>query len=348
MGLNTSYDACAAASAGQMAYDEMPAVVVSRVVETAAGIGFGKVVSRGTDTAKQIELGGAVPFGIALRSHEYGNTATDNEDYDEYCMCPVLRSGYIWVTVADTDNAGALLNYNTTTGAIGTGAAGEGEALLPGELVTDSTAGGLAIVYIDCHVCSVSNLLSAAVLDTDFDAYSIMAADTEHVPAALTVAASRVVGRASTGGIVALTAAQLKTILGTSAATAIDDNVTATAVDIDMTTDESEVTAVLDGSASKYFVPIGAFICVKAVGGSIAADGTLNIGTSTGGTQIKSAQALTALDTIGDGVYIDLAPSAGACVAGNATLYFNVEKADTTATTLTLNVKIWGKQISVA
>ena len=348
MGLNTSYSACAAASAGMLAFLDTPYVTVSRAVETAAGIGFGKVVSRGTDHQTQVALGGASPFGIAFRSHEYGNDSTDDEDYDQYDAIPVFRSGYIWATIADTANAGALLNYNTTTGAIGAGAAGAGEALLPGELVTDSTAGGLAIIYVDCHVCSVSSILTDAVVDTDYTAYSILYADTISTPAALTVGASTIVGRKSSGGIVALTPTETKVILGTNAATAIDDNVTATAVDIDIITDESEVTAVLDGSATKYFVPLGVFLCVKTKTGTIAGDGTLNIGTSTGGTQIKSAQALTSLDTIGDGLYIDLAPAAGACIAGNATIYFNVEKADTTGTALTLNAKIWGKQISIA
>jgi hypothetical protein len=46
------------------------------------------------------------------------------------------------------------------------------------------------------------------VLKSLYDANSILAATADNTPAALTVAASTVVGRASSGDIVALTAAQ--------------------------------------------------------------------------------------------------------------------------------------------
>ena len=46
-----------------------------------------------------------------------------------------------------------------------------------------------------------------------FDAYSILAADVDDTPATLTVGASTIVGRKAAGGIVALTAAEARTIL---------------------------------------------------------------------------------------------------------------------------------------
>lgn len=54
---------------------------------------------------------------------------------------------------------------------------------------------------------------SDVVLKALFDANTILYATTDDTPAALTVAASRIVGRASSGAIAALTAAQVLTIL---------------------------------------------------------------------------------------------------------------------------------------
>lgn len=55
--------------------------------------------------------------------------------------------------------------------------------------------------------------LIGALTATLFDAYSILYADTDNTPAALTVGASTVVGRKSTGGIAALSMADLRTEL---------------------------------------------------------------------------------------------------------------------------------------
>lgn len=52
------------------------------------------------------------------------------------------------------------------------------------------------------------------VLEALFDAYSVLYADTDNTPARLTVAASTLVGRKSSGGIAALTMADLRTELG--------------------------------------------------------------------------------------------------------------------------------------
>lgn len=66
------------------------------------------------------------------------------------------------------------------------------------------------------------------ILKALFDANTILAANSDNTPAALTIAASRIVGRASSGDIAALTAAQVLTILGLDADLA---NLTAAEVD---------------------------------------------------------------------------------------------------------------------
>lgn len=51
------------------------------------------------------------------------------------------------------------------------------------------------------------------VRKNDYDAYSILYADTDNTPAVLTVEASTIVGRKASGGIVALTATEVRTII---------------------------------------------------------------------------------------------------------------------------------------
>jgi len=58
-------------------------------------------------------------------------------------------------------------------------------------------------------------VVDTAVLDALFDANTILKADSDNTPAALTVAEQRLVGRITSGVITALTAAQVNTLLGT-------------------------------------------------------------------------------------------------------------------------------------
>ena len=55
--------------------------------------------------------------------------------------------------------------------------------------------------------------LSAYVLNSLFDANTILKADSDNTPVAMTVAASRILGRKATGGIVAMTGAELMALL---------------------------------------------------------------------------------------------------------------------------------------
>lgn len=64
-------------------------------------------------------------------------------------------------------------------------------------------------------VTDATNVNAAgAAMNTDWDANTILAANSDDTPLALTVAASRIVGRKSSGNIVALTAAELLAIIG--------------------------------------------------------------------------------------------------------------------------------------
>jgi hypothetical protein len=126
---------------------------------------------------------------------------------------------------------------------------------------------------------------------------------------------------------------------------AANNDVVSACVGLDGVTDEDEVSAALNGSASKWFVPTHVVVVVAAVGGTVAADGTINVGSTSDGAEILSAQALTGLSTVGASRVVPV-PEGTFSLAGNATLYANVESEDTTATTLTLDVHILGRQFT--
>lgn len=71
---------------------------------------------------------------------------------------------------------------------------------------------------------TATEIAAAYVGKNLYDAYTVLAADADNTPAALALAASTVVGRKASGGIVALTGADLATIIGsvTPAAHALD------------------------------------------------------------------------------------------------------------------------------
>lgn len=87
------------------------------------------------------------------------------------------------------------------------------------------------------------------VLKTLFDAYTILAADTDNTPAALALSASTIVGRKATGGVVALSAAEARTILNVAdGATA---NTKATGAELDTGTDDVKFATALALKNSK-------------------------------------------------------------------------------------------------
>lgn len=120
--------------------------VISAAVETAAGIHFGRAVSRGTDKDKQVIIGGdGTFFGISCRNHE--NPAA-LEVAAQYAEISVMRDGYIWVLVATGASAGAALHYTDADGVIDTGAASTGETAVPGETVTDCANTSLVLIRV--------------------------------------------------------------------------------------------------------------------------------------------------------------------------------------------------------
>jgi hypothetical protein len=83
----------------------------------------------------------------------------------------------------------------------------------------------------------------------------------------------------------------------------------------------------IPGTAAQRFYPrTYYFICRTA--NTLSADGTINIGTSSGGTQVLHEQALTDLNTVNECFRVDVAATTAATIAGDSTLYVGMHTAD--------------------
>src|SRR5262252_3548638 len=106
------------AQVGMLA-SEINFVADTRIVETAAGIGFGLAVSQGTAAAGCI-LGGTAFVGLTRVDITLPRSETLTLDkYARYDNAGILASGDLWVIPAGTVHAGDAVYYNTSTGQLG-------------------------------------------------------------------------------------------------------------------------------------------------------------------------------------------------------------------------------------
>lgn len=142
--LQTAYtDQLAPGYAGMVANGET-SNRISRTVEDAAGIGFGKAVFRGagengctaTPTAGQL-------LGITIAHSTLGFLAgQDVDEYPRYETANILALGTIWVTAGEAVTAGAQA-YATSAGAIVD--TSTSNTILPGWFFDDAAANGALV-----------------------------------------------------------------------------------------------------------------------------------------------------------------------------------------------------------
>lgn len=117
--------------------------------------------------------------------------------------------------LASTLGGAALLNVGTATGTV---AAGDDSRLSDARTpiahaASHAAAGSDPVTVAESQVTGLTAALAAKVSAALFDANTILAATTDNTPAALTVPASTLVGRAATGDIAALTPAVVRALL---------------------------------------------------------------------------------------------------------------------------------------
>lgn len=151
MSAQTSYNINQGKAYAGLIYAQAPHDIVSSLVETVAGIGFGVAVSRGTDKERQVVVGGTDFCGITIRSlDKEGAANTGAIQWNETESAGILREGYIWAVIPTGGNPGDAIKYNNTTGVLDVGAAGAGETQLDGaQLDTVTAAGELGVIRLD-------------------------------------------------------------------------------------------------------------------------------------------------------------------------------------------------------
>lgn len=151
MSAQTSYSIKQPKAYAGLVYAQAPHDIVSRDVETVAGIGFGVAVSRGTNKERQIVAGGTDFTGITIRSlDKEGAANTGAIQWNEKEAAGIMRDGYIWAVCPTGCNPGDQVKYTDATGVIDSGAAGAGETQLDGaQWDTVAAAGELAVIRLN-------------------------------------------------------------------------------------------------------------------------------------------------------------------------------------------------------
>jgi hypothetical protein len=110
-----------------MPADGLNAADDSKTVETAAGIGFGLVVTQGAREDGIVVGGAANPIGLTMRDVTLVRSPIDPlssalaplDVYPQWSNAAIRQRGHIWVMSTATVNPGDPLYYNTATGALG-------------------------------------------------------------------------------------------------------------------------------------------------------------------------------------------------------------------------------------
>ncbi len=114
--VQTTYPAEIRAAVEGMVADAGLKTVISRTIETAAGVGFGLAVVQGANDAGVIvpTVTGAVFRGITVRDVTLPQSSGDA--YQQYDETALMVTGVIWVTAQEAVSAGDPVSFEVTSG----------------------------------------------------------------------------------------------------------------------------------------------------------------------------------------------------------------------------------------
>lgn len=142
--IQTSYPLYQAVAFEGMVANSIPRTVISRLVETAAGIGFGKVAVRGTaDNQCRVAAVGLGFLGITIADPtQVGGTV---DTYPQYAVAAIMTKGAVWVQASVAVADGDPVYFVPATGVLTN--ASSGNTLIPNAVWDTTTTGaGLAVL----------------------------------------------------------------------------------------------------------------------------------------------------------------------------------------------------------
>lgn len=130
--------------------DMTPETIVSRVIETSGGIGFGLAVKQGTGD-RQVRFAGSLPFvGVTLVDQTAGATAltppVNADQYQQGDIAAVMMQGTVWVLADQAVVAGVAATYTQATGRIGQRAVAGDVVAIPNSVIETSGADGALVL----------------------------------------------------------------------------------------------------------------------------------------------------------------------------------------------------------
>lgn len=151
MGIQDTYsENIRTAVAGQIANTE-PVTLISRTVETVAGIGFGAVVQQGAadDGCKSDLTGMTADTYLGITVRERSVRPETPSLFARYESARIMRKGVLWVMTDGAVAAGNDVTVTLATGGLGTAAVAAGIVAIPNARWDSSTTGaGLAKVRL--------------------------------------------------------------------------------------------------------------------------------------------------------------------------------------------------------
>lgn len=322
-------------------------MIYKGTIATSAGFPLIALVKIGyayTVTAAVVDNAGAIytNTGLAFREGDVivwnGSTWSNlgnNITFQFAVATPVVPTGIDSVNIVDTVTIAAPSAVALPAAV----AASVGRSIT----IADGTGGGAGnnIVVTPNGTDTIDGVNAPITLDSRYEFVTLQCVATG---AWLTIASNARVVAGTSDGL--MTSAQATMLAGhdVSIAAIVDDHVYMQVTGLDMKTDEIEISGALNGAAGKRFLATHILVKSSLNVGAVNSDGTINIGTAADGAQIAAGVVLTGVAAVDTARMIPIAAHA-VPVAGNATLYVNVESAETGAGTLEIDVTVVGRQI---